>query len=166
MKHAELEPDWPVLTQFPALGRATRTRCSCFPRVKRGTCNCWPMVHVTYAAVQRHARPARQGRAGQKPVGIFLPLPCPMQRHGRCRLQKVTSPLSSRDAQTGGPARHGTGPSDPTVNRAVPDRPACRSRGPDTARRPGGRAGPARLTGHVLPLIQGNSKKNYIFVRF
>jgi hypothetical protein len=64
-----------------------------------------------------------------------------------------------RDAQTGGPARHGTGPSGPTVNRAVPGRPACRSRGPGTARRPGGRAGPARLTGHVLPFIQGNNKK-------
>jgi hypothetical protein len=67
--------------------------------------------------------------------------------------------LQPRDAQTGGPARHGTGPSGPTVNRAVSGRPACRSRGPGTARRPGGRAGPARLTGHVLPLIQGNSKK-------
>jgi hypothetical protein len=50
----------------------------------------------------------------------------------------------SIDAQTGGPARHGTGLLGPTDNRAVPGRPACRSRGPSTARRPGSRAGPAR----------------------
>jgi hypothetical protein len=40
--------------------------------------------------------------------------------------------------------------------------PFSRSRGSGTARRPGNRAGPARLTGHVLPLIEENSKKNNV----
>jgi hypothetical protein len=59
------------------------------------------------------------------------------------RVRASLAPLLPRGAQTGGPTRPGTGPTD---NRLA---------GP----RPGNRAGPARLTGLVLPLIEENSKK-------
>jgi hypothetical protein len=76
--------------------------------------------------------------------------------HGKkCNLQRNSA---FRVGQTGGPARHGTGPLGPTDNRAVPDRPACRSRGPGTARRPGNRAGPARLLSVLFHLTRKNSK--------
>jgi hypothetical protein len=59
-------------------------------------------------------------------------------------------------AQTGGPARLGTGPLGPTDKRVVPGRPVCHSGGPSTARRPGSRAGPARL---ICPCSEKMQKK-------
>jgi hypothetical protein len=62
---------------------------------------------------------------------------------GTVRLVDALAPALRQSCPNGRP---GTGPLGPTHNRAVPDRPTCRRRGPGTARRPGSRAGPARLT--------------------